>query len=139
MPSALEGFDINRQADESMNYPATEGRILVSIIETHIEHDSDGNQIRRGIWELSYSYIVDNERYLGNKFSYGYQPPNYELVREYPVRKKVNVYYNPNNPSNSVLYQGHYRGPRNASKHLIVGIFFVSIPIVVILIRIKRR
>ena len=62
---------------------------------------------------LKYEYSVDNLDYTGNRIRFTSFDINYERehkakreISAYPVGKKVSVFYNPNNPTDSVLVVG---------------------------------
>ena len=101
------------------SWPVAEGIILTSQIERSI---SNGERRYRAI--IRYSYQVNGNTYQNNRVSYvnvstkGYAE---KLVGRYPVDHTVDVYYNPNKPSESVLSAGINFG---VALFLLVGVIF---------------
>jgi hypothetical protein len=70
---------------------------------------------------IRYNYIVDGNRYVGDRYQYGgfglsWQTAN-KIVAEYPGGIAVKVYYSPSLPQQSVLVPG-----RNWSSYLAIGL-----------------
>ncbi len=64
----------------------------------------------RGGWSFSitYEYFVDEAKFESSRVHFGYQTSSdvsyaQGFVNKYPVGKEVEVYYNPNDPSEAVL------------------------------------
>ena len=60
--------------------------------------------------DIDYTYLVDNQRFIGNRLRVGPTLPSRhgveEFVEEHPVDSAITVYYDPANPENAVLTQG---------------------------------
>lgn len=92
------------KASSTSSWPFVEGKILDSYIQ---ESKSDGKTKYRA--KIKYSYMVDGQGFTGNRVSYGtISIKSYvnEIVETYPVGRIVEVYYNPNDYSESVLSPG---------------------------------
>ena len=79
----------------------TNGQVISSNIEGQGLH---------GGWrfDITYSYKVGNQEFSSSRVHYGYQAtenPSYaeSYVKKYPVGKHITVFYEENNPQNSVL------------------------------------
>ena len=99
----LKAYRIGR---ESRNWSETEGEIIVS--ETKWDKGAETDKA-----SIKYVYTVDGNKYSSNYvtitsikdisvFSWGSK----KFLREYPVGKKVKVFYNPYKPSLSLLVPG---------------------------------
>jgi hypothetical protein len=84
----------------SKNWPATEGRLLVSRVERHLEFT---------VPRLTYEYQVEGERYLGHRFSFKDTeilfPMDFEIA--YPEGETTRVFFWPAHPSISTLERGY--------------------------------
>lgn len=85
----------------SITYAITDGKI----IESNISHTGV-----HGGWKfnISYEYFVEDTQYRSNIVHYGYQTSSDKsyaegYITKYPIEKTVVVYFDPNNPSLSVL------------------------------------
>lgn len=100
------GYKLYRQV-RSTTFPSTSGVIISS--EVKHQRGSKGGTTY-GV-NISYSYEVAGRRYEGNTFRYTtFSSSNsrnaYQTVRNYPPGKTVKVYYNPENPEDSLLSPG---------------------------------
>jgi len=73
-----------------------------------VASSSDGDTFRP---EIHYSYVVDDKRYEGTRYSFavGYssgRSSKQAVVDENPVGKNTTCYVNPGEPSESILYRG---------------------------------
>ncbi len=86
---------------QAKNWPETTGLILSSYV-------SSGGRSANSA-HVSYQYVVDGKEYRNDRISFGMlslqgKNTNPQTVVDYYHRgKQVNVYYNQNNPENSVL------------------------------------
>ena len=103
--SALSsGMKQYKKAQESRYWGKTEGETAHSKLESHFtgEHSYARPEIR-------YKYTVLGRKFEGDRVTFGYKStPNWLFASfmvkiKYPVGKKVEVYYNKNNPLESVL------------------------------------
>ena len=110
------------KATASETWQATDGRILNSDIQVR----GLTRRKRRATVTVSFQYNVGEQSYTGNKLSFekqdSFQPEAAEeLLRPYPSGATCTVYYNPDNPADSVLLKGA-RGSNTIN--LMVGVFF---------------
>ncbi len=95
---------------ESNNWQSVEGAIISS---QFISGRTSENKPFYSA-EILYEYYIDNVKYLSNSITSGGQSssnnPNYaqKIVRKYSEGDKINVYYNPQNPEQSVLEPGFH-------------------------------
>jgi hypothetical protein len=89
---------------ESGSFPSVTGTVTHSEIETRT--GSKGRTYYVGA--VSYEYNIGGQTYWGNRLRFGAgQPgPPDEIVNAHPARSPVQVYYNPKNPNDSLLYPG---------------------------------
>jgi amino acid transporter len=103
---AFFGYNLYRQI-RSAGFPSTTGVVLSSEV-THSRGSKGGTTY--GV-NIQYSYEVAKIRYEGNTYRYtSFSSSNsrhaYEAVRNHPAGKTVKVYYNPENPQDSLLRPG---------------------------------
>lgn len=106
----------------SVNWPATEGRITAAWIETYVD-TSDGSNST--VLRINYGYRVDGQEYTSGRPAFGFWDASLE---DYPVGKRVLVYYDPRHPNQAVLEPGRCSGCHAALA------FGVSLPFVVSLL-----
>ena len=86
-------------------FATTRGEIISSSVET--DHDSDGTTYRP---KVAFEYDVNNQTLLGKSIRYGEAGSSdsyaHDFVANHPVGKKIDVHYDPSNPSDAVLVTG---------------------------------
>lgn len=96
----LTGLKLIHNARESLYCPETEGVITESFM--------DWDRHKKQYATIGYSFIVKGEKKIGFQISAkDTNISNEELLTKYPVGKKVEVYYDPDNPENSLLEPGY--------------------------------
>lgn len=86
------------KSNQSRHWPNTQGVITAS--ERDNDDSGDGNTAPI---HIAYDYSVNNTTYTGNNISFAlFKPANVD-IEKYPVGKAVDVYYNPNQITESVL------------------------------------
>jgi Protein of unknown function (DUF3592) len=95
-----------KKAEQSKTWPTTMGAVIKSEIVS--EKDSEHGTMYRP--EVVYVYSVDNREYTSNEITFGSSMVSTsrrksvaKATYKYPVGKQVNVYYNPDEPYESVL------------------------------------
>ena len=94
----------------------TTSRRLAAIVATDVVGysrlmvaDEDGTRKQRYKGNVEYSYIVDGTQFTNDRIRIGQWVGDYTLHRSIPPRPedlRVDVYYNPNEPADSVLIPG---------------------------------
>jgi hypothetical protein len=103
------GKPIVDNAKASLKWPTVEGRVTVSTVERKRSSDSTTYAANVG-----YDYEVDGEKRMGDTVWFGgnFSSSNSGLAREtvdkYPAGSQVRVYYNPEDPDQSVLEPGAF-------------------------------
>ena len=103
------GWQQNKLADASKNWPAANGQITISKIHEGWSEDSDGDRFRSYQADVQFVYQVNGQTLNGSQIAFGVKssdrnPKNAQVaVNNYPVGKNVPVYYNPANPGEAVL------------------------------------
>ncbi|MBI2122008.1 MAG: DUF3592 domain-containing protein [Candidatus Sungbacteria bacterium] len=113
------GIPMLMNATASQSWPAVEGVIKISEFTTNRDRDDGG--VTYGA-SIVYDYTVKGTVYSGSNVHFGQystSDPSYGrgLVNRYPVGEQINVYYDPNDPSISVLEPG-----AGWSSFMVVGI-----------------
>ena len=110
----------------SQNWPTIEGQIIQATIEESMESDNDGFTSKRYTPSVLYTYTLVGQQYTSDKITFGakwrYPSRNEaESKLNYQTGERIQVYYNPENPSQAVLEAGAVRGVWGT---LLIGIVF---------------
>jgi len=117
------------EAWESGKWPSTEGTVLSADVQTK----GFGTKIKY-VPAITYEYQVDGHKYSGNRtrigsYGFGSESDASDYVSEHSVGDRVSVYYQPSDPSRSLLEAGM---TGRASAYLLIpllvaglGIFFI--------------
>ncbi len=102
------GIPMLMSALASQGWPAVEG--IITLSEFTAKQDRDDGGVTYGA-SVAYDYTVSGTVYDGSNVHFGQystSDPSYGrgIVNRYPVGKRVNVYYDPDDPSTSVLEPG---------------------------------
>jgi hypothetical protein len=89
---------------ESGSFPSVTGTVTHSEVERHSGSKSGTYYVA----VVDYEYAVSGQTYWGDKlrFGTGQSDDANEIVDAHPVNSPVQVYYNPKNPNESLLYPG---------------------------------
>jgi len=91
------------QQHEAESFPHTQGRVFSS--EVTITHGSKGS-IHYHVY-ITYNYVVNGQEYHGGRYRYDGHPGNQgeanAIVASHPAGTAIDVYYNPQDPADSVL------------------------------------
>jgi hypothetical protein len=91
---------------QSERWPVTEGTIQSAAINRHVT----GKGGHTYDVDISYSYQITGHNFLGDQFAFGdidwFSTQNQAILARYPVGKKIQVHYSPNNPQLAVLEAG---------------------------------
>lgn len=93
-------------ADASRNWPTVKGKVTVSKMGTH-----RGDKSTTYSADVAYDYTVNGTRYTGDRVTFGSVSTSStararRVLNRYPKGKEVTVYYNPEDPEQSVLEPG---------------------------------
>lgn len=106
---AFTGIGLNSLYEgwQTESWPSTTGRITAHEIDRST--DSDGDTDYTPI--LRYSYTVAGQRFTGTRIAvmsqtYGTEPAAQAKLDQYPIESQHSVYYNPDDPAQSVLEPG---------------------------------
>jgi hypothetical protein len=96
---------------KSRSWPTTAGTILHSGMEIHRETDKDGSTSTTYGVTLQYAYSVSGQEFQGTRRTFanvrtGSRRRTESILLRYPQGGSVAVYYNPEDPSSSVLEPG---------------------------------
>ncbi|MBM3144676.1 MAG: DUF3592 domain-containing protein [Chloroflexi bacterium] len=97
------------KAEESGGWPAVVGVITNAIIKKNVSSDSDGYTRTTYAPQIEYQYSVASQEFIGNRITfgmtktYGSKKKAEEAMASYPINARVNVFYDPQNPSDAVL------------------------------------
>jgi len=94
---------------QSKNWLSTNGKIISSDLDAQISTDDDGYQTTTYLAKVFFTYEVNGNSYESDRvnFDYGMRTSNVRkpqsVVEQYPTGSDVTVYYDPENPQQSVL------------------------------------
>jgi hypothetical protein len=110
----------------SLNWLVTKGEIIQSDWEYVLNGDAPDLEFK-----LKYKFKINEIEYIGTRlFLMTYDFDNRNYKKRYPLKKQVDVYYNPNNPNDCVLENGvNY----NLFTLMFFGLIFFSIGMLFIL------
>jgi Protein of unknown function (DUF3592) len=110
-------------------YLAATGKVVKSKPETRRRDGRDGQFVVENVPGVAYAFEVCGKKYRGERISVGEVAGNCTIettLARYPVGKDVTVFYDPNDPSRSVLERdlppGFWKGM------FIAGVVFVGAP-----------
>jgi hypothetical protein len=102
----VHGVEVLWRQHQAGSFPSAQGRVLSSRVT--ITHGSKGS-INYHV-SISYRYVVEGQAYVGGRYRYDGHPGNQNLVNaivsEHPAGSAVEVFYNPQDPGDSVLSAG---------------------------------
>lgn len=97
------------QGRRAESWPTTAGTIAASkIVEEEVRARRARGTISHA--EITYRYRVDGRDYTSDRIRFAVNPTRDDArlyVERFPARSEVDVYYNPNKPSEAVLEAGH--------------------------------
>jgi len=121
------GISMGIEGIKAQKWPRAKGRIIMSKVE---ELRTKSNiRVARLCLHLEYLYMVGDRILEGHRLNSGWRcfaSEDYikEVLKKYPAGKKVEVYYNPQNPEISMLEPG-----LNWSVFLMCGFGLVTLSI----------
>jgi hypothetical protein len=116
--TALTGFGLvvllfaaafTKMVWQAASWPIAPGRIISSNVESYLD-DTDGPPRTQYRARVLYTYEVHGRQYTGDRLSLGLTISGtlsrlaQRTASRYPVGHSVDVYYNPDNPSDSLLH-----------------------------------
>lgn len=106
---ALRARSSQRQVKAVRAWPAATGRVLSAEVEARRSRTGRSGYSTAYYPVVVYEYVVNGQRYMNNVLSpgqalgIGFRGVVEKKVARYPVGNAVPVYYNPQNPGESVL------------------------------------
>ena len=127
------GIVMLKDAYASRKWPTVEGKVQGIRVRSERTSRTTSSRKRSYYFEITYTYMVDNQMYTGNRFSLGAGPraskkfsleedARAEAHKQYPLRSTVTVYYEPGNPKSAVLESGANWG---TYVPLLLGVLFL--------------
>ena len=103
-------------AYQAKSWHSIDGQIL----EAGCKEAAEGTSARH----IKYVYTVDAKRYINNREAFGGTLSDNECTADYRIEQSITVFYNPVNPSDSVLNPENYRP---ALFNILLGLFFTLV------------
>ena len=103
------------------NFEKTQGEIISSSVQS-----IDGFRMLYTSYDVRYEYFVEGAPFISDRVSFTNDGNRYkEIIQKYPVGEKVDVFYNPKEPTMAVLdpYSKDWAG-FFVTLMAIVGLFF---------------
>lgn len=122
------------KAAQTLNWPSAAGKVLEARLIESTSTDADGDSSTMYRPHVQYEYEVVGARYTNDKINVGMVVSTsstkkaQETLARFPVGSTVKVYYNPNDPADSVLEQ-----KSSSNLTLILGIIFIGVGLCVVL------
>ena len=102
-----QSMKIRRKAKLAKSWPTIQGVVLESEVEESRRRTAVGKASIGYYPAVTYQYNVLGQSYTGDRVTFGDADYDYitasNLLSAFPVDGEVKVYYNPDNPSESVL------------------------------------
>lgn len=122
------GWGVLTNARVSEGWPTVEGRV----VRSEVDHSTDAEGGDSYTPEIEYEYTVDGLEYENNRVrfgenSYSSRRRAEEETGRYPVGRRVEVYYEPGDPDNSVLEPGATLG---SYLGVVMGAMFLGIGLI---------
>jgi hypothetical protein len=133
--TSARGLFHHQRARESKHWPSVSGQITAA----RIEHQSDSHGSGEYYPRITYEYSVDGQRYESERVIFGgplassHFRAGREVSRHRPG-KQVTVYFDPNDPMQSVLKAG---ATRDAWQWIILGVVFAFAGTVAIVLSLR--
>ncbi len=122
-----------RKASQSKQWSTTKGEIISSELDAQTSADEEGNRSTTYIAQVFFRYQVGGLEYESSRinFNYGMRTSNIRkqqsIVEQYPQGSAVTVFYDPDNPEESVLE----RRVNGAFTTILVSAVFIIIGLIV--------
>lgn len=118
------------KSNDGKNWQTTPGKVLSNQVKEVFKNPGDGYRLFQP--EVIYTYQVGGQVFEGQKIMVGDDPIGLqknmqEIAARYPAESEVTVYYNPGNPSESILERKSFQAPRSIL--LAIMFFFVAVSI----------
>lgn len=123
------GCSLQSKADASKGWPTSEGKVLeCTVIEKTEKNKDDGTTSVLYSCDVVYQYSVEGRSYKSSQVSHVRSSSSSskdaeDTARKYPVGSKVQVHYNPADPSEAVLET--HTGGGSAILFLLGAVFFL--------------
>ncbi|MFN2215995.1 MAG: DUF3592 domain-containing protein [Anaerolineales bacterium] len=105
----ISNINARKKAGASQSWPSVSGTVTNAQVKESVSSDDDDNETVSYYPAVEYTYQVGGQQFSGKRLSFGglITTGNYGKVQEklqkYPVGGQVPVFYDPQNPSDSVL------------------------------------
>lgn len=122
------------KAAQSLKWPSVVGKVVEARMLESTSTDSDGDSSTTYRAHVKYEYEIAGAWYTNDKIGVGMVVSTsgtkkaQETLARYPVGSTVKVYYDPNNPADSVLEQ-----KASSNLTLILGIIFLAVGLCMVL------
>ncbi|MBN2043700.1 MAG: DUF3592 domain-containing protein [Anaerolineales bacterium] len=127
------GIKNRKKAEASNAWPSAGGMITATWIEENTDHDEDGYSSTTYTPKWEYKYQVGGYEYTSQKISfggvtgYGRRKRAQEELDKFPANSQVRVYYDPNDPNQSVLI----KGTKGTMLGIIIGVILILVSIII--------
>ena len=128
-----------RTGKASSGWPSVKGKVTLATVNVTSSTDEDGSTSKRYSPRVEYTYSVSGRNHSGSQVVIGSQATygsraGAEAKLTYRSGQQVDVYYNPEKPSQAVLEAGAVGG---AWGTLLIGIVFAVVGAVVIFFNLR--
>jgi len=126
------GIRNRKKAEASTTWPSVDGTITNAWIDESRDTDEDGSTSTTYTPRWQYQFDLGGSTHTSERVSfggmtgYGRRSKAEEQLQKFPVNSRVRVYYDPQNPAESVLIQG----TKGTMIGIIVGIVLILASVV---------
>lgn len=124
-------LSVRMKAKKAEGWPVAKGRILSSEVLEDRLRSATGTAVIAFLPMVKYQYRVNMQEYSGDRVIFGRKNYDYvtasQICNHFAAGAEADVYYNPENPADSILAPKSREGMRS----LIPGTFFVLSGIIV--------
>jgi hypothetical protein len=127
------GIKARRKGEASNTWPSAQGIITNAWIEENTDTDEDGFSSTTYTPKWQYTFQAGGYEYTSQRVSYGAvkgygrRKKAQEELDKYPANSRVPVYYDPNDPNESVLI----RGTKGTMLGIIMGVILIIVAVIV--------
>jgi len=107
-----------KKAEDSQNWPGTNGTVTLAEVKQSISRDEDGHESVSFYPHVEFTYQISGQTFSGKRISFGgilsqkNQAAVQQSLTHYAPGSLVSVFYDPQNPSEAVLERkaGGFKG-----------------------------
>jgi hypothetical protein len=105
----MTGLRMGMEGWQAKSWPLAKGRMIKSRFSEY--RTKNGIRIARLCLDIDYLYMVNDKIFEGRRYDAGWkcfasEDNIKDIIKRYPTGREIKVYYNPSNPSISMIQPG---------------------------------